>query len=254
MTNPDFNERLEAAVLAQGGNAAEDDLLLSDVALILPGVSSPGVNVTQEVMLESATVGFHKPWDGVQAATAIDFDHEPDDVPLNEVAAWRLAERLGAPVEGLVAPCVLREIDGRAGSFVMRAVGERGRVDAPILARGQAKAAAFFDALIGQQDRHSGNFRFDDAVPQITLYDHGYCFPKAGSILNRTFFVDARQGGVLSPDLDEWEIEALDRLLGAPDLLGLAPMLIDERAEALRRRAQRMRSDGRILPPGIWNP
>lgn len=258
MTNPDFNDRLAASVSRQGGNAAEDDLLLSDVAIVLGGVSSPGVNETREVLLDSGTVGFHKPWDGVQPATATDFGHHPDDVPLNEAAAWRLAHQLGAPIEGLVAPCVLREIEGRAGSFVRRADGARGRVDAPFLAPGQAKAVAFFDALIGQQDRHGGNFRFDDSIPQITLYDHGYSFPGPGGPkdcpLNQTFFVDARNVGLLSPDLDQSEIDALDLLLSDPDLLGLRPMLIYERADALRRRAERMHGSGRILPPGIWNP
>ena len=249
---PDFDERLQAVVSAFGATAEEDDLLTSDVSLVMSGVSSPGVNETREVLLESGTRGFHKPWDGVQTATAVSFGHHPDDVPLNEAIAWRVAQVLGPPWDHLVAPCVLREIEGRPGSFVRAAEGEKGRVDAPLLARRQAQAAALFDALIGQQDRHGGNFRFDEALPQLTLYDHGYTFPPMGGLLAQSFLVDARNGGLISPALEDWELDALDRLARDPDLLGARPMLLPDRADLVQWRAERMRDDARILATGIW--
>jgi hypothetical protein len=249
---PDFEARLQAVVAALGTTAEEDDLLNSDITLVMAGVSSPGVNVTREILLDSGTRGFHKPWDGVQTATAISFGHHPDDVPLNEALASRVGQVLGPPWDGLVAPCVLREIEGRPGSFVRAAEGEKGRADAPVLARQQSQAAALFDALIGQQDRHGGNFRFNEAIPKLTLYDHGYTFPPAGGLFGQSFLVAARNGGPLPPALEDWELEALDRLASDPELLGLRPMLLADRADMLSWRATRMRDDGRILAPGVW--
>jgi hypothetical protein len=59
----------------------------------------------------------------VSTAHASLFQQHPDEVPINECAAWRLAYRLGSPFVDVVAPTVLREINGEAGSLSTQQLG-----------------------------------------------------------------------------------------------------------------------------------
>ncbi|MGH2782888.1 MAG: hypothetical protein ACRDLA_16060, partial [Thermoleophilaceae bacterium] len=77
-------------------------------------------------------------------------------------------------------------------------------------------------------------------------------WPRHDGPLNQSFLVQARHSGMIAPDLDPWEIDALIALVSDPELLGLRPMLLPDRAEMLVRRADRMHGDKRILPPGVW--
>lgn len=251
-----FSDRLLAVYHSVGGSSVEDDLLHTDVALVDPVVSTPGVNTTLSVLLTSGTNAFLKPFSGVNVPTAGDYDHHPDDVPLNEVIAWYLARRLGSPWDTLVSPCVLRTVNGESGSLSRLAVGEKRRPDAIQAAPDKASACAFFDALIGQQDRHTGNFRFSPGTNTITLIDHGYSFPRAKSPVNATIFVEARAAGLagMSPDLSQFEIDALNALLGSPGHYDLADMLLADRYEALIRRATAMLNAGQLLARGNFAP
>lgn len=217
--------------------------------------------------------------------------HELAEVPLNEVTASQLALRLGGSVARVVAPCVLRDLPryGLSGSLsaaryglsakrhgeqkMMRVVGRD---------RTQSMAAAFFDSLIAQQDRHLGNFRWLEsgwtwplpgsigryatrALPEkryqphgLGLIDHGFAFarPADGQRAKdydqgRSVFVEWRHQERQAA-LTRWEREALSRLIADRDLFGLRSFLEPDRAEALERRAQRMLSRSQILTPRDW--
>jgi hypothetical protein len=115
----------------------------------------------------------------------------------------------------------------------------------------ECRVAAFFDALIAQQDRHFGNLRWDAASRRLGLFDHGYTFSLPGHYSNAAAFVDWRWriGG---QTLDDWERDALQRLVGDPTLFGLDSALPPDRAAALRARADRMLSTNVILRPGEY--
>ena len=52
-------------------------------------------------------------------------------------------------------------------------------------------AAAFFDSLIGQQDRHRGNYRWDATNEKLGLIDRGFAFAHApDQYFNRSVFVE----------------------------------------------------------------
>jgi hypothetical protein len=59
-----------------------------------------------------------------------------------------------------------------------------------------------------------------------------------------------RHGTDTAPLLLQEERDALQRLLGDPDLLGLANFLLDDRAQALADRARRMLARDEVLRPG----
>lgn len=108
---------------------------------------------------------------------------------------------------------------------------------------------ASFDALIGNQDRHAGQFRYDADERALGLLDHGFSFPVEGALCRGAYFQDfrRRQHSGLTGD----ELAALERLLGDPELFGLAGVLEPDRAARLRWRAQRMLDLGVVLIKGV---
>jgi hypothetical protein len=245
--------QVNAILAQQGATPIERDLLTSPV--VEHDAAGGGTSETYRVRLASGTIAFHKPFTGVDVVLADDFGHEdPDQVPINEAAAWRLAAALGKPVSRLVCVCVLRTIAYEPGSLSLRVPGEpwsacdgrqAGLSEIPY----QASAAAFFDSLVAQQDRHNGNFFFDGET--LGLIDHGFTFARPGDHLNYTNIVEWRHN-YGDPTLTTWEHAALDRLLAGRDLLGLRAILHPDRAAALEDRAQRIKVIGRILRPGRY--
>lgn len=235
-------------LVRQQGSSAEDPFLYQDViAYDRHATTTPGVNETYVVFFEYGWIGFHKPFAGIAVPNAYAFGHHPDDVPINECAAWRLAHRLGQPHSDLVPPTVLRECGGRPGSLAGRKEGIPHAADALQVGQYQALAAAFFDAA--QQDKHTGNYRWNAQTQELGLIDHGYTFALPGDRANASLFVGWRLGSGHHV-LGSSEKEALDALLGSGDLMGLRAILAEDRADALERRARDMLQRGALLAPG----
>jgi hypothetical protein len=116
-------------------------------------------------------------------------------------------------------------------------------------ARDDALAAGFFDALIGNQDRHAGQFRYDADEQALGLLDHGFSFPVEGSLCRSAYFQDFRRRQ--HPRITDEEREVLEQLLGDSELFGLAGVLEPDRAARLRWRAQRMLDLGLVLLKGV---
>lgn len=244
-----LQERIDHLLEQQGSTEVEDDLLCSPVVSYREHASTPGCNSTYHVVLESGTVAFHKPLAGVYVSNASDYGHDPDELPLHECAAWRLAEKIGDPVDDLVAVCVMRNIEGEPGSLSGRKPGVPGTPEFFTAVQDQCKAAAFFDSLVGQQDRHLGNVRWDKNERRIGLIDHGYSFACPDDISNNAEFL-AWRWDQAAEVLSEWERGVLESFVESSDLWGLAALLSTPRVDALRQRAERMLSEGTILKPG----
>lgn len=238
---PRLAEQISTVRAHQGRHPAERALLQGAV---VDHVSAPGgTNTTNRVELDNGQVGYHKSFDGLNNALAREFGHGSAQQGIHEVAAWQLARRLGPPWSQIVPPCVLREVEGELGSFALERPGlpTGGAGRSPVW-----QQAAFFDSLIGQQDRHRGNFLMDG--DRITLIDHGYTFARLGDPCNES----GLQGGRGPSPLSDSEVDALNRLLDSPDTLGLAGILEPDRLDALISRAELMRKHKIILPPGSY--
>lgn len=239
-------ERVDALVGLQGGSPVEADLLGSPVEHRAVA-GSLGANETFYVRLASGTEAFHKPFSGVEVSTAGAYGQDPEEPPLHECAAWRLAAALGAPYAELVAVCVLRIVEGEPGSLSRRVAGE-GHTQEPMRrAVEQARAAAFWDALVGQQDRHLGNLRWDGQ--RLGLIDHGFAFARPGDLLNSSAFLGWRHAQDAAA-LSEHEHAALERLVASNDLHGMARVLATARTDALATRADRMLATGTLTKMG----
>jgi hypothetical protein len=116
-------------------------------------------------------------------------------------------------------------------------------------AREDALAAGFFDALIGNQDRHAGQFRFDEASGTLGLLDHGFSFAVERAMCRGAYFQGFRRQEQVA--ITDEEPEALTRLLDDPDLFGLTGVLEPDRAERLTWRARRMLELGVVLLRGV---
>jgi hypothetical protein len=241
-----IDPQVAAVQAAQGALALEHVMLTSPFAGPPGPTSSPGMNATKRLALAGGLVVFHKPFSGVHVGNAVAYGQTDETPPLHDAGGWRLAAVLGRPWRQLVAPCVLREHDGEDGSLSLMAPGWPGD-PAPTQNPSWCLPAAFFDSLIAQQDRHSGNWRWDGS--RLTLIDHGYAFARPGDILNQSELVEARHGHGAATLLPA-ERSVLRTLLSDPDVLGIAGWLTRDRADAFADRARRMLGRDEILRPG----
>lgn len=236
---PALVDQIEGAVRAQ--HVAGDRGLLDVEVTAADYLQAPGVNDTLEVTFADGTTGFHKSFAGLDDDCAADYGQDSSQQPIHEVAASLLAARLGKPWALLVPACVLRVVDGRLGSLV------RGVSGMPLSLTGVAERqladAAFFDALIANQDRHPGNWLNDNGT--MHLIDHGFSFARPGDYTNFRMLQDRRTSS--APGLEDHERNALRRLLDSPDAFGLDGCLEAERVHALRRRARLMLATNQIV-------
>lgn len=237
---------------SQQGSSAEDHLLHARIVEYeVHGTETKGVNSTYYVRLDDDgdSEAFHKPFSGADVPAAEFYGHHPDEPPVHECAAWRLALRLGAPYSELVAACVLREYAGEVGALSARQYGLSWSREPFEHVPDACFAAAFFDSLIAQQDRHRGNYRWDADKQKLGLIDHGFAFAKPGQYFNKSEFVVWRweQG---KATLTDEEPSLLRGLLDSGDLYGLSWFLLPDEADAMAVRARRMLEQGTILGPG----
>ncbi|MDX6489756.1 MAG: putative transposase, partial [Gaiellaceae bacterium] len=96
-------------LMTQGAPPAEEALLLPS---IVQPATAGGSNQGYVVELDSGDEADFKPRNGVKRRIAADYGHDASQAVLYEAIAWRIAREFGHPFDTLVAPCVLRAIDG----------------------------------------------------------------------------------------------------------------------------------------------
>jgi hypothetical protein len=252
-------DRVRRLLELQGSHAVERAMLDGDVlAYEAHQTGAAGVNSTFYVEIEPDIVAFHKPHEGIVPRVARTYDHSLDTPPICECAAWQLAKQLGEPYDRLVAVTVYRAVgppddDPESWSYGSLASKHDGAAMRGMVvqrdARDDALAAGFFDALIGNQDRHAGQFRYDEGGRKLGLIDHGFSFPIERAYCRGAYFQEFRRRQQLAITDDERIM--LAKLLDDPDLLGLADVLERDRADRLRWRARRMLDLGVVLLKGV---
>ena len=195
---PGDRERLDRVRASHAGLTRSDERFLLDAPL--PAFAqhrskTPSVNVNSVLSGTTTHQGrtapvFFKPLYGVDQTNAAGYDQDSVvDVGLHEIVAWRLARELGAPWDAMVAPAVWFDQPGAASIMdcgpLLLGVGQDMSMPEPGAGFDQLVSnAAFFDALVGHQDRHDQNLRSDAAPPALFLIDHGYSFARPGDYHN----------------------------------------------------------------------
>ncbi len=249
----DLQERVNALFMANAEGSPLEQLMQREPVLEHAplATANPGASETHVVVFESRREAIFKPFDGQHIPACNHYQQDPVEAVLHEVAAWRLAATMGPPWDQLVPAAVLRHLPALAGGALINR--RRGSPDPQVFeeARAQADAAGFWDALIGQQDRHATNFRYESETRSLALIDHAFSFALSGNHSNGAIF-GARRRSKHRAQLTQAELDALDGLLTSPDLHGLRTYIIEARADALERRAQEMRQTGMLLLPGVF--
>ncbi|MGA9874255.1 MAG: hypothetical protein WBQ21_00415 [Solirubrobacteraceae bacterium] len=200
-------------------------------------------------MLDSRRKAIFKPFAGQHPNACANYQQDPFEAVAHEVMAWRLAHALGGPWDQLIPAAVLRDIQGPGPGVLIN--WRRGSPDPVVFeqAGAQVSAAAFWDALIGQQDRHATNFRYDAEARRLALIDNSFAFARPSDLHNQSLFLAYRRSSHMTI-LKEHEITALEQILDSDDLLGLRLFLAEDRANAFEARARGM-LERKMLPlPG----
>jgi hypothetical protein len=242
---------------AQGEDPSEEEreLIELNAERAEPYAETDHVAPVYEVVLESGRLAYFKPLNGYQVAeTALkraltNYGHTPISTMIAECAAWQLAKNLGDPWKAMVSPTIIKAINlpgaGReVGSLCLFRPGRDETRDYFRAVPEQASAGAFFDCLIGQQDRNWGNVLWHEIRMKIFLIDHGFAFGAAGDKRGTQELQEWRWKYGEKP-LESAESDALESLLDH-DLFGLPAYLEGPRVEALKRRADQL-LEGREL-------
>jgi hypothetical protein len=253
------------------------------IAIDLPPDDEATANDVFFVMLDDRTLAVWKPLAGVEPITAAAYGHTPTDTAINEAAAWQVAKHLGEPFTELVPTAVWRELPN-VRELLIEANPKRhprpedvynDNYDRGVLIEYvpghpnlepfttqfavQASDAALFDALIGQQDRHTTNFRWDEGTQRLHLIDNGFAFPYANAPAADSVFLQWRSlNGRLGlnemlPNIGARRIDeraTLEHLQRSGALPQIAGLLREDRGACLLDRCQTMLDTGRLLPFG----
>lgn len=137
-----LQDQVDAVLVQQGADPREHDLLTTPVRDYGIPTSTPGANTTLGVLLDNGSRAFHKTFGGVNVQVALAYGHHPDQVPINECAAWRLAAAVGPPLSDLVATTVMWSFAGDAGALIAGLTGVNATRDPFTQARDQSLMAA----------------------------------------------------------------------------------------------------------------
>jgi hypothetical protein len=213
--------------------------------------ANPGASKTYLVVFQSRRQAIFKPFAGQHPSVCANFQQDRFEAITHEVAAWRLAHALGGHWEQLIPTAVLRDL-GEIGAGVLINWRE-GSPDAAVFeeAHAQVHAAAFWDALVGQQDRHARNFRYDRDVRRLALIDNAFTFARPNDLNNAAIFL-ARRRAENAAKLSSGEKDALEAVLGSTDLLGIRRFIATDRVEAFETRANKMLERGMLPLPGAF--
>jgi hypothetical protein len=134
-----------------------------------------GVSDTRVVYFDDGTKGVFKPDSG--EAKGMRYAITDGKQSAREAGAWEVAKAAG--MTDMVAPATIRTIDGEKGVVLDWQNGEVARSLPDVKAydgnEDLARAAAF-DYVIGNEDRHNGNWIVSDNG-KLKLIDHGLSFP-----------------------------------------------------------------------------
>ena len=250
--------RIEAVVAAQRANGAAAHMAAQTIMRRDALAGDKGINATYKVTLADGTVGYQKPAGEAHGAGESTYDAKPIEQVTHEAAAYHLSQVMGQGYAGLVPTTVMVDDPELGIASIQEHAGTdsfyRKDDDRPWehqIHEDQLRHAALFDAVMGHQDRHQFNWRVTTLdrshKRSVVLIDNGYAFQKGGH-LNASGFVDWRyKGGDERTRLDESERAVLSKLSNSSDLGGIAPMIGEQRAQAMRDRIEFMLDEGRIM-------
>lgn len=183
----------EARPPKASASAKEEETHLKNAVVSSSDSLGGGVSETIKVEFEDGTSGVFKPSEGESEDARNDISNGYQTE--REVGAWEVAKLVG--MDDLVTPAVKYELDGREGALLAWRDGELAKNIYPdsdaFDGKTDLQRSAAFDYVIGNEDRHQGNWLVEGG--KLQLIDHGLSFPDKGDngALNRRFLARAVQ-------------------------------------------------------------
>lgn len=187
------------------------------------GFRSEGFSTTQRLELENGDAGYFKPFiDNTDMEYMFEQYGETSlGAAINEVNSYRLSQAMGNGYDKLVPETVIREYEGRLGSFQCEAEMDN---DAPKAKDfgDQSHKAAVFDFAVGNLDRHGCNWlrakQKGTKENNVVLIDNSFAFSRdniSRYSINQTLFTARHDGSAITDDdrvslqrasttIDEW--------------------------------------------------
>lgn len=161
-----------------------------------------------------------------------------------EVAAWQVAKIVG--MQDIVTPCIERTIDGVRGAILEFKQGKEAQeAYDPWDGKTDMQRAALYDFVIGNTDRHQGNWLVEGSgsSAKIHLIDHGLAFPESrrNESWNQSFVKHARDGYGEDTDLQQLKVPFVQNkseILGALRDLRLPTKAISSVEHRINRLAR----------------
>ena len=237
--------RNQGAIRPQGiSSAREGERELREAKVLSMKPLGGGINDTKLVTLEGGIKAVFKT-ENKAIGTVRDEIRTGKDAE-REVAAWQVAKLAG--LEDICPPVVIRTIDGNRGSLMKfwdgKVAGALGRPEAWDGEK-DLHRAAMFDYVIGNEDRHMGNWLVGNG--KLQLIDHGLAFPDRGEfdyagrhsnikIMREVVF---RDSAISVKEIGKSFVDNKDKILDALKEVGLPQAAIDgvgSRIDRIKRK------------------
>lgn len=193
-----------------------------------------GVNESSWVVFKDGSQALLKPYSGEDAALRLDSINQFKGAQgLRERAAFALAKVFG--MEDLVPAVVERTVNGQKGVLIDFKQGKEATVaNDPYDGIEDEQRAAAFDVVLGNTDRHTGNWLVGPGG-KLVLIDHGLTLPDKASRAHdvRSRFLDHLRGVPISKDIINTFVSKKDEVRATLKDLGFNQVAVQQTEKRL---------------------
>lgn len=180
-----------------------------------------GTSQVARYTLEDGSVGYFKSFEDNSQAEDFFNDYGTTSLGagINEVNSYRMAQAFGGEYTNLVPETVIREIEGKLGTLQREVAESRIRVkyEDSLELQDDYRRAVIFDFVIGNLDRHIGNFLYGESEveygrPRIKLIDNSFSFSVSSdrASINESLFAN-NFGPNGDDDVDDYKLTKDER-------------------------------------------
>lgn len=202
-------------------------------------IGNETLNDVYRFTLSDGSIGYFKPLreDEVLPMHSI----FPVQEVVNEVAAYKLSQALGDGFDNLVPETTVRHFDGRLGSIQREVKGDTVKdIEETPTSRDHLANCIVLDYLIGNSDRHSGNYMYINPPPEFRMIDNGLAFLEKETWSSPTLSKFGHERMVITDEQMDKIKPSVQKLIDSPDHLGMDNYMSKRSLKHLLDKAQKI--------------